>query len=89
MGIPRTADKMLRTVIRNLPATVAKSQSLYDFSFLGAIKLLYNWLCPSVGWLDGWLVGRLVGLSVPHSFDDPHVAPYWPTWPCFPLIGKY
>ena len=80
---------MLRTLIRNLPATVAKSQSLYDFSFLGAIKLLYNWLRPSVGWLDGWLVGWLVGLSVPHSFDDPHVAPYWPTWPCFPLIGKY
>ena len=25
----------------------------------------------------GWLVGR-----VRHSFDDPHVAPYWPTWPC-------
>ena len=31
----------------------------------------------------GWLVGWLVGLSVTHSFDDPHVAPYWPTWPCF------
>ena len=25
-----------------------------------------------------WLVSR-----VTHSFDDPHVAPYWPTWPCF------
>ena len=25
-----------------------------------------------------WSVGR-----VTHSFDDPHVAPYWPTWPCF------
>ena len=23
-----------------------------------------------------------VGLSVTHSFNDPHVAPYWPTWPC-------
>ena len=39
--------------------------------FLGAPKHLYNWLCPSVG------------LSVTHSFDDPHCAPYWPTWPCF------
>ena len=31
-------------------------------------------------------VGRSVGLSVfgvTHSFDDPHVAPYWPTWPCY------
>ena len=32
-------------------------------------------------------VRRLVGLSVcllvTHSFDDPHVAPYWPTWPCY------
>ena len=26
--------------------------------FLGATKHLYNWLCPSVGWLVGWLVGR-------------------------------
>ena len=29
-------------------------------------------------------VGRSVGLSVfgvAHSFDDPHVALYWPTWP--------
>ena len=24
----------------------------------------------------------LVGLSVTHSFDDPHVAPYWPSLPC-------
>ena len=31
----------------------------------------------------GRSVGRLVGLSVTHPFDDPHVAPYWPTWPCF------
>ena len=22
-----------------------------------------------------------IGWSVTHSFDDPHVAPYWPTWP--------
>ena len=41
--------------------------------FLGATKHLYNWLCPSVGRSVGW---------VTHSFDDPHVAPYWPTWPC-------
>ena len=39
--------------------------------FLGATKHLYNWLYPSVG------------RSVTHSFDDRHVAPYWPTWPCF------
>ena len=24
----------------------------------------------------GWLVSRLVCLSVTHSFDDPHVAPF-------------
>ena len=41
---------------------------------LGATKHLYNWLCPSVGW------------SVTHSFDDPHVAPYWPTWPCLSCL---
>ena len=45
------------------------------FCFLGATKHLFNWLCPSVGWS--------VGLSVTHSFDDPHVAPDWPTWPCY------
>ena len=28
------------------------------------------------------LVCRLVCQSVTHSFDDPHVAPYRPTWPC-------
>ena len=39
-----------------------------------ATKHLYNWLCPSVG---------LSVTSVTHSFDDQHVAPYWPTWPCF------
>ena len=27
-------------------------------------------------------VGRSVGWVTP-SFDDTHVAPYWPTWPCF------
>ena len=47
-------------------------------SLLGATKHLYNWLCPSVGWSVGLLVGR-----VTHPFDDLHVAPYWPTWPCF------
>ena len=31
-------------------------------------------------------VGRLVGWLVTHSFDDPHVAPYWPTWPCYRWI---
>jgi len=36
----------------------------------------------SVGWLVGLSVGR-----VTHSFDDPHVAPYWPPWPCFPLLN--
>ena len=29
-----------------------------------------------------WSVGWLVGLLVKHSFDNPHVAPYRPTWPC-------
>ena len=33
----------------------------------------------------GRSVGRLVSLSVTHSFDDPYVAPYWPTWPCYAL----
>ena len=28
-------------------------------------------------------VRRSVCWLVTHSFDDPHVAPYWPTWPCF------
>ena len=42
--------------------------------FLGATKHLYNWLCPSV---------CLSVCGVTHSFDDPHVASYWPTWPCF------
>ena len=51
----------------------------FTLLFLGATKHLYNWLCP--------LVGRSVCLclSVTHSFDDPHVAPYWPTWPCFDM----
>ena len=45
--------------------------------FIGTTKHLYNWLCPSVGGLVGLTVGR-----VTHLLDDPHVAPYWPTWPC-------
>ena len=28
-------------------------------------------------------VGWSVCLSVTHSFDDQHVAPYWPSWPCY------
>ena len=41
-----------------------------------------------------WSVGRSVGRSVcgvTHSFGDPHVAPYWHTWPCFssPLISFF
>ena len=44
--------------------------------FLGATKHLYNWLRPLVGWSVGWLVGN----------DDPHVAPYWPTWPCSIIV---
>ena len=51
-------------------------------SFLGATKHLYNWLCQSVDWSVGWSVGR-----VKHSFDDSHVAPYWPTWPCSTSTG--
>ena len=49
---------------------------MLERSFLGATKHLYNWLCP------------LVGLLVTHSFDDPHIAPCWPTWPCF-IITVY
>ena len=33
-----------------------------------------------------WLIGRSVSWSVTHSFDDPHFAPYWPTWPCFSSV---
>ena len=50
--------------------------------FLDATKHLYNWLCRSVVQSVGHLVGQSVG-GVTHSFNDPHVAPYWPTWPCF------
>ena len=59
--------KLILTKTRPVTRSVRKSSGL-----LGATKHLYNWLCPLVG----WLVGR-----VTHSFDDPHVAPYWPTWP--------
>ena len=52
---------------------VPSPQSLFRRPFLGAPTHLYNWLCP--------LVGRSVGRSVTHLFDDPHGAPYWPTWP--------
>ena len=55
-------------------------ECLCQKGFLGATKHLYNWLCP--------LVCRSVGLSVTHSFDDQHVAPYWPTWPCFLLLKR-
>ena len=48
---------------------------------LSATKHLYNWLCPSVG--------LSVCLSVTHSFDDPNVAPYWPTWSCFLVSRVY
>ena len=41
-------------------------------------KHLHSWLCPSVC--------PLVCRSVTHSFNDPHGAPYWPTWPCFKSI---
>ena len=44
------------------------------FWFWGATKHLYNWLCPLVCWSVSWVM---------HSFENPHVAPYWPTWPCF------
>ena len=52
------------------PLAVEKSRKC---GFLSATKHLYDWLCP--------LVGRSVG-RVTYSFDDPLVAPYWPTWPC-------
>ena len=28
----------------------------------------------------------LVGLLVTHLYDDPQVAPYWPTWPCSSVV---
>ena len=54
--------------------------------FLGATNSsLTGCVRRSVGWSVGWSVGLLVGLlvgRVTHSFDDPYVTPYWPTWPC-------
>ena len=50
----------------------SKQQITYFFTFLGATQVAVS-------------VGRSVGSSdcrVTHSFDDPHVAPYWPFWPC-------
>ena len=48
--------------------------------FLGATKHLV--LADSVGWSI---------IRVTHLFDNPHVAPYWPTWPCFVIhhIGLF
>ena len=65
---------------RKANSTLSDSSSSFPFSsfLLCAKKHLYNWPCPLVG----WSVGRWVGLSVTHAFKDPHVAPYWPTWPC-------
>ena len=54
-------------------------EELFPFSLFSCEPQLYKRACPSVGWLVGWLVG----LSVTHLFNDPHVAPYWPTWPCY------
>ena len=44
-----------------------------------------GWLAMSVGWL-ALSVGWLVGLLVTHLYDDPQVAPYWPTWPCSSVV---
>ena len=33
-------------------------------------------------------VRLLVCLLVTHSFDDPHDAPCWPTWPCFFFVAR-
>ena len=41
-------------------------------------------LTGCVRWSDCWLVGRIT-----HLFDDPHVAPYWPTWPCFLYVKEF
>ena len=42
--------------------------------------------CISITGCVRWSVGLSVG-RVTHSFDDPHVAPYWPTWPCSLMIN--
>ena len=44
-------------------------------TFLGTTKPLNKWVCPLVGW------------SVTRSFDDPNVAPFWPTLPCL-FLGR-
>ena len=46
------------------------------------VLLVCLFLCLFVCWLDGWLAGWSVGRSVTHSFNEPNVAPYWPTCPC-------
>ena len=66
--------------VRTRPSDLINCQRYQYSFFLGATKHLLNWLSPSVG--------LSVCLSVTHSFDDPHVAPYWPSWPCFYLIWK-
>ena len=55
--------------------------TLYTCILISIFRCAKASLCPSssVCRLVGWLVGR-----VTHSLDDPHVAPYWPTWPCSP-----
>ena len=61
----------------------AMTDAMGPTRFLGVTKHLYNRLCPLVG----RSVGLSVDLSVTHLFDDPHVAPYWPDWPCFKSNG--
>ena len=70
----RTKVEVFTSISNQIILYVPSPQSLFRRPFLGAPTHLYNWLCP--------LVGRSVGRSVTHSFDDPHGAPYWPTWPC-------
>ena len=41
----------------------------------------------SVAGCARWSVGRSVGWLVTHSFNDPHVVPYWPTGPCFNFVN--
>ena len=73
---PVNSTPILRTgeqdELREALDVTLEALPLEERDFLGATKHLYNWLCPSVG----WLIGNAY-------FDDPHVAPYWPTWLCF------
>ena len=63
---PRSPKSLLLPILVTAPGQPHNYPCpLASECFLGATKLLYNWLCP------------LVGRSVTHSFDDPHVAPYW------------